>query len=153
MIAPVRHEVRLACTPDHAFTTFVARIDRWWPRSHRRFPDGVLTLEPVVGGRIREVSPEGVAAEIGRVEAVERPHLLTYGWQPGAPVGALTRVRVRFEPDGDHTWVRVTHEPGDSGLGEQWPERAVRFARAWSEVLPALAHHIHTPPEERPHDL
>ena len=73
--------------------------------------------------------------------AFERPHRLVLRWYPGA-IDRPTQVEVRFEADGDHTLVAVTHSAGDSGLGDEWPGRARLFERGWDTVLPAFAAHL-----------
>lgn len=139
MSEPVRHSVEVACPTDHAYRTFTAHIDRWWPRGHRRFDRSEIAMEPEVGGRIVERAADGTEVEWGRVLRWEPPHTLSYTWVPGAPPGATTTVDVAFVEVGDRTRVEVTHSEGDSGLGPKWPQRAEIFTRNWRHVLGAFA--------------
>jgi uncharacterized protein YndB with AHSA1/START domain len=136
MNEPVRKVVRVECGVEHAFDVFTSRIDLWWPRSHRRFEDSVMLLEPAVGGRFAERTPAGEEVRMGEVVRCEPPHAISYTWYPGA-IKDPTTVDVHFLDNGDHTVVEVTHSEGHSGLGDAWPQRARAFAKNWAAVLAA----------------
>ncbi len=136
MNEPVRKALRIECGVEHAFDVFTSRIDLWWPRSHRRFPGSVVLLEPEVGGRFAERTPEGEEVRMGEVIRCEPPFAISYTWYPGA-IKEPTTVDVRFKRDGNHTIVEVTHSEMQSGLGAAWPQRALAFAKNWGVVLPA----------------
>jgi uncharacterized protein YndB with AHSA1/START domain len=131
----LQKSIRVKCSVAHAFDTFTARIDLWWPPSHRRFPSSTLTLDAVVGGRFVEKSADGREAVLGEVVDVERPHRVKYTWAPGSP-DAPTEVEVRFTADGDETVVDVRHTPGRSSV---FSEKVALFEKGWSAVLPAFA--------------
>jgi uncharacterized protein YndB with AHSA1/START domain len=137
MTEPIRREIRVRCSVEHAFAVFTDRLDMWWPAGHRRFPRSRLRLEGREGGRFFERSETGEEAQLGEVVRWEPPHRLAYTWHPGSDVGP-TLVEIEFSPEGDGTLVEVIHSEGDSGLGTRWRERAQRFERAWSTVLPAF---------------
>jgi uncharacterized protein YndB with AHSA1/START domain len=128
--------VRVECGVEHAFDVFTARIDLWWPRSHRRREGSVMLLEPTVGGRFAERAPSGEEVRMGEVIRCEPPHVISYTWYPGA-IEEPTTVDVRFIDKGTYTVVEVTHSEGRSGLGDAWPQRAQVFERNWGLVLPA----------------
>jgi uncharacterized protein YndB with AHSA1/START domain len=146
MSEAIRHSVRVACPPDHAFQTFTAAIDRWWPRSHRGRPDATIAFETGPSPRLIETHPDAAPRELGRVLVWQPGELLSYTWRPGAPDGLHTVVEVRFLPDGDGTRVNVTHRDGDPGLAADWTTRAHRFDASWPVVLEALRAHL-APPE------
>ena len=54
------------------------------------------------------------------------------------PVVKSVRV-VNFMQEPDAVLVTVTHAEGESGLGAEWPTRALRFSGNWDKVLPAFA--------------
>lgn len=140
--APLVRTVRVACGIERAFETFTAGIDLWWPQSHRRFPDSRMVLEAFEGGRFLEVATDGSReALLGNVVRFDPPGRLAYTWYPGALTGP-TLVEVRFNSGEGHTFVEIVHSEGESGLGEEWPRRAERFASAWGEVLPCFAKRI-----------
>jgi uncharacterized protein YndB with AHSA1/START domain len=134
---PVVKSIRVSCSISEAFVTFTQRVDLRWPKSHRRFDESDLILEPCVGGRFFERSTSGEEARLGEVIICDPPSRLSYTWYPGA-ISAPTRVDVVFEPDADETVVHVTHSEGQSALGDQWPRRAKRFDEGWDAVLPLL---------------
>ncbi len=138
MNEPVVKSVRVECPIHDAFVTFTARIDLWWPMAHRRFPDSVVVMEPWTGGGFFEKAQDGQEARLGNVVRCEPPHALAYTWYPGA-IEKPTLVQVSFVQEPGAVLVTVTHAVGESGLGDEWPTRARRFARNWDVVLPAFA--------------
>jgi uncharacterized protein YndB with AHSA1/START domain len=134
---PLRRSVRLRCSLAHAFDTFTARVDLWWPSGHRRHADSRLYLETSAGGRFFERSIDGQEAKLGDVLSCEPPHRISYTWYPGA-IEKPTRVDITFVQDGEETIVDVVHSEGDSALGDAWPKRVELFARAWGHVLAGL---------------
>lgn len=141
----LERSITVRCSPKHAFTVFTQRVDLWWPQSHRRWDGSAMVIEPGVGGRFLERHPSGEEALLGEVLEWAPPDFLAYTWYPGGGTGPTT-VEVRFLARGASTAVEVIHSEGRSGLGDQWPERVKKFAKAWDEVLPALARSI--PPEK-----
>jgi uncharacterized protein YndB with AHSA1/START domain len=130
--------VRVRCSVEHAFDTFTARVDMWWPPGHRKFARSSLTFDVRSGGAFVERADDGSENVLGVVIAVERPHLLRYAWNPGRGTGP-TDVEVRFTAQGDETLVEVTHREGDSGLADLWPARVALFDKGWSAVLAAFS--------------
>lgn len=133
----LERSITVACDVEHAFETFTAKIDLWWPVGHKG-ADTKLSLEPRVGGRFVAKKPDGEEKLFGEVLRWEPPHRLTYTWFPGA-LTKPTEVDVHFVANGDETLVRIVHAEGDAAMGERWPERAVLFERGWDALLPALA--------------
>lgn len=141
MSAALEREVRVRCSVAHAFETFTARIDLWWPPSHRRFARSTLHLEGRVGGVFVERAHDGAETRLGQVLRWEPPDCIAYTWYPGGGAGP-TEVEIRFAADRDGTIVRVRHREGASELGPAWPERVAKFAAAWDDVLPAFRQHL-----------
>ena len=138
MSDPIVKSIRVSGSPEHVFRVFTDKLDLWWPPGHRRFERSCLVLEAREGGRFFERSDGGDEAELGTVLTCEPPSRLVYTWYPGAD-GRPTEISVVFSADADGTLIEVTHSIGESGLGDQWPERSRRFDRAWDHVLPAFA--------------
>lgn len=128
--------IRVRCSLEHAFDTFVERIDLWWPPSHRKFARSRLVLEPSPRGRFVEVADDGAEHVMGVVVDVERPHRLRYAWHPGQGAGP-TEVTVSFAEDGDGVVVDVVHSAGASV--DVWAQRVAIFEKGWGAVLPAFA--------------
>jgi uncharacterized protein YndB with AHSA1/START domain len=81
-VEPLELEFTVDCSPEHAFDTWARRIGTWWPKGHSVSADPELTvvLEPRVGGRIYERTPDGTEHDWGEVLAWEPPHRLSYLW-------------------------------------------------------------------------
>jgi uncharacterized protein YndB with AHSA1/START domain len=147
----VRVTTTVAAAPAAAFRIFTEDIDAWWRRGPRfrpaLRPNGVMMLEPYVGGRFAEVydATGGDAFEIGRVRVWDPPRRLVVGWRARdfAP-DESTEVEVRFEAAGDATRVVLVHR-GFDALAADHPVRhglagpafAAMIGLMWSELLVA----------------
>src|SRR6185369_14084263 len=79
VIEPLRVEVVLDCSVEHAFATWTERFSSWWPRGHSVTGDpAAVTLEPQVGGRIYERTHDGEEIDWGLITAWDPPHRLRY---------------------------------------------------------------------------
>ncbi|QMU59554.1 MAG: hypothetical protein GKR98_16020 [Boseongicola sp.] len=74
MSEPFVMDVQLRCPVEHAFEAFTGMIDLWWPRSHRKFADSVLRLEPKLGGRFLEETANGESMTFGEVLRCDPPN-------------------------------------------------------------------------------
>lgn len=147
MTAPVIHrELDLRCSPATAFAAWTDRIDAWWPPGHRMSgdPDGVVVMEPGVGGRFYERTPDGREVEYGRVLAWDPPGHLQYAFFAGTGAATPTRVTVRFASSATGCRVTVQHGPGDCPP-DRFGQTAPRFHAGWDRVLPAFFAHLHPP--------
>ncbi len=142
---PLEKRIHVRCDLAHAFEVFTARIDLWWPPSHRKLENSEMQIEPFVGGRFYERDASGQEHVMGEVRAWEAPARICYSWRPGSPA-APTEVEVRFwgddTRDNEGTWVHVTHRPGPTGDEEVYGERVALFERAWTHVLASYADRI-----------
>jgi len=59
MIAPVEVVVVLNTDQTSAFTAFVENVNDWWPVESFSIAKGVVSIEPVLGGKITETSADG----------------------------------------------------------------------------------------------
>ena len=111
--APLVKTRTLRCSPDHAFDTFVERIGDWWPREvfsiYGAHEGGTVMVEPQVGGRIIETSPQGEQAVWGTVRLWEPKRRLAVTWFPGRSVDEATDFELVFEPSGDACALTLTH--------------------------------------------
>jgi uncharacterized protein YndB with AHSA1/START domain len=142
MSGVLEKSVRVRCSVEHAFDTFTARVDLWWPPGHRKLASSMLSFDAREGGLFVERGADGSENVLGVVVTVQRPLLLRYAWNPGRGAGP-TDVEVRFtaiDLDGAMgTLVEVIHREGDSGLSDLWPARVALFDKGWSAVLPAFS--------------
>ncbi|MGK9167302.1 SRPBCC family protein [Inquilinus limosus] len=119
MTSSILVSLRVATTPERAFTAFVQDIGLWWrPNPLFQFTPGEpggLHFEPGLGGRFVETHPDGHVFEIGRISVWEPGSRLVFSWrQASFSPGQSTEVDVRFEPVGDQTRVTVEHRGWDS---------------------------------------
>lgn len=145
---PVRKDVRVDCDVRRAFRIFVEDITRWWPAevhsraAHDQYGDGVtvehIVFEQRVGGRLYEVTSEGVEGSWAEVVVFEPPHRLVLAWKPNDRDEPPTEVDVRFEEDGNGTVVHLEHRGWDR-LGERAVEARNGYDHGWSVPLERFA--------------
>ena len=138
MIEPLRTTFDVACSVEHAFTTWTARIDTWWPADHTASgaPDVVVVLETARGGRIYERTPTGVEHEWGEVTVWEPPTRLGYLWHLRRDRADATEVEIRFvDTGGAITRIEIEHR-GWERLGAGGQDWRDRNRAGWDTLLP-----------------
>jgi uncharacterized protein YndB with AHSA1/START domain len=133
---PLRLELTVACSPDHAFDTWARRISSWWPSSHSVSGDPGLTvtIEPRAGGRIFERTPAGAEHDWGEVLAWEPPERLAYRWHLRQEPQDATLVEITFAGHDRSTTVTIVHS-GWERLGARGAEQRERNRGGWGGVL------------------
>ena len=144
MIEPLRLSFDLECSPEHAFATWTAKIDRWWPADHTTSgqADAEVVLEPGVGGRIYERTADGTEHDWGEVTVWDPPRQLGYQWHLRRNRADATDVVIRFAPQGSQTRVDIEHT-GWERLGVDGPDWRNRNRNGWETLLPHFtgSHH------------
>ncbi len=112
---PIRKSVRVDRTAEDAFSLFTEHIDRWWPvevfsrAADDQYGKGVkverVVFEPRAGGRLYEVTSEGVEGVWANVLEYEPPARIVLAWKPNDRPEPPTEVEIRFEPHGAGTLV------------------------------------------------
>lgn len=120
--------IDVSCTAEHAFETWTAHIDTWWPRDHTVSGDRhtEVILQRELGGRIFERTNVGQEHEWGVLTVWEPPTRLANRWYPGRNPEMATDVDIRFVPSGPHSSrVAIQHSGFDSLENEAitWRER------------------------------
>ncbi|MBD5784956.1 SRPBCC domain-containing protein [Cellulosimicrobium terreum] len=134
-LAPIVHELRLACPVEVAFETYTGRIGEWWPP---RFTADARTfsgfsVEPALGGRL-VVSHGATDHEWGRVTLWEPATHLAHTFSFGQPDGRASLVRLDLREHGTGTAIRLEHSgwaPGTERVRARfadWPHILSRFA-------------------------
>jgi uncharacterized protein YndB with AHSA1/START domain len=141
---PVRKRVRVDRSPEEAFRLFTEHIDRWWPvevhsrAAHGQYGDGVkverVVFEPRAGGRLYEVTSEGVEGVWAEVVAYEPPARIVLAWKPNDRPEPPTEVQILFEADGDGTIVKLEHR-GWEKLGARAREAREGYDGGWQLPL------------------
>ena len=100
---PVRKSVRVDRTAEEAFRLFTEHIDRWWPvevfsrAADEQYGDGVkverVVFEPRAGGRLYEVTSEGVEGVWAEVVAYRASRPDRARMEAERPAGASDRGR------------------------------------------------------------
>jgi hypothetical protein len=125
------------CPAAHAFTVWTARISAWWPADHTvgGVPGLEVVLEPGVGGRIFERSPDGVEQDWGEVTVWEPPRRLGYLWHLRRDRADATEVEITFTERDGATLVVIEHRGWDrlGALGPDWREAN---KGGWATLLP-----------------
>jgi hypothetical protein len=137
VIDPIRIEFDVACSAEHAFDTWTARIADWWPSTHSvtGLPDIEVVLEGWPGGRIFERVPGGVEHDWGEVTVWEPPARLGYLWHLRRDRADATDVEIRFLARGASTRVEIEHRGWErlGADGESWRDRN---RGGWDGLLP-----------------
>lgn len=154
MIEPLRFSFEVACLPAHAFDTWTARFGTWWPRGHTVSgdPNAIVMLEPLVGGRIFERTPDGTEIDWGEVTGWDAPHRLAYLWHIRRDRADATDVEISFVPiDNGATRVDIVHRGWDrlGAVGQTWRDTN---ADGWNGLIPhfTIAAHDHQQDKELP---
>lgn len=138
MIEPLVITFDVKAPLQHAFDTWTAKIDSWWPRSHSWTGDADLSvvLEPAEGGRIYEKLPDGAERDWGEVTQWEPPARFAYLWHLMRDRAQATLVDIRFTAvDDDLTRVEIVHT-GWENLGVEGQDWRDANRGGWSGVLP-----------------
>jgi uncharacterized protein YndB with AHSA1/START domain len=136
-LAPLELTFEIACPPDHAFEVWTRRLGAWWPPGHTTSgdPGAVVTLEPHLGGRIFERTPDGRETEWGRITAWEPPNRLGYQWHIGRDASQATDVELRFVDQGDGTTrLQIVHRGWERLGADGEPYRQANTA-GWNSLI------------------
>jgi len=138
MVEPLRNTFELEVPAEHAFRTWTARIDQWWPRTHSWTQDPRLTvvLEPRLGGRLYERTPDGFDHDWGEVTIWEPSDRFGYLWHLKADRSDASDILVTFEPVTDaRTRVTIEHT-GWERLGADGLDWHDTEMGGWLDLLP-----------------
>jgi hypothetical protein len=137
-IDPLRLVLEVGCAPEHAFEVWTARISTWWPADPTVTGAGDLDviLEPRVGGRIYERTPDGTEHDWGWVTVWDPPGRLAYRWHLRRDRADATEVEIRFlSLAAGRTRVEIEHRDWER-MGAEGPTWRDRNAGGWATLLP-----------------
>ena len=132
----VRKSVVVDCSAEHAFETFTARLQDWWPfQTHAPGgePPAEAVFEPQVGGRVYSMTASGQEHEWATVTAWEPPSRVAVDWHVTAGKPS-TELEVRFVPEGDGTRVELEHR-GWEAYGDEAADTRASYNSGWDTVL------------------
>jgi uncharacterized protein YndB with AHSA1/START domain len=137
MTEPLEITFEVGCVSNHAFEVWTTRIATWWPADHSVSgnPDTVV-LEPHLGGRLYERSPDGTEHDWGEITRWEPPQRFAYRWHLGRDPQTATNVEIRFEElSPTITRVVIEHRGWDQ-LGVDAQDWRNRNRLGWETLLP-----------------
>jgi uncharacterized protein YndB with AHSA1/START domain len=138
VIEPLRLSYDLACPCEHAFEVWTTRLSTWWPKGHSASgdPNTLVVLEPRLGGRIFERTPDGVEIDWGEITEWSPPSRLAYLWHITRDRGDATDVEVTFVDLGDgRTRLDIVHS-GWERLGAEGTAWRDTNAFGWNALVP-----------------
>ena len=142
MIDPIRKQVVVHCDAATAFRIFAKETASWWPLEHHSVTAGQhgkpaksVTIEPTVGGRIFETTPDGQEIQWGSVTAYEPGKVLRFYWHIMEPVENATEVEVTFRENGDNRTEVILEHRDWHKLGERGEESRNHYNNGWVRVF------------------
>ena len=138
MIAPLELSYEIDCPVEHAFEVWTTRLSTWWPKGHSTSgdPGTVVTLEPRLGGRIFERTPEGTEIDWGEITAWNPPHRLGYLWHIARDRSDATDVVLTFVDAGSgKTRLDIVHS-GWERLGAEGSSWREANTAGWGALMP-----------------
>jgi hypothetical protein len=140
VIEPLRLSYEIACRPEHAFEVWTTRFTAWWPKGHSASgdPGTTVVLEPRLGGRIFERTPDGTEIDWGEVTLWNPPRRLGYLWHIARDRAEATTVELSFLDGADGTTrLEIVHS-GWEALGPAGAEYREANTGGWGALLPTF---------------
>jgi hypothetical protein len=128
----------IACSAEHAFEVWTTRLSTWWPKGHSASgqSDTLVTLEPRVGGRIFERTPDGTEIDWGEITLWSPPWRLGYLWHIGRNRRHATEVELTFvDLGGDQSRLEIVHRGWDR-VGSEAAAWRNANTDGWNALIP-----------------
>jgi uncharacterized protein YndB with AHSA1/START domain len=138
VIEPLRLSYEIDCPAEHAFDVWTTRISAWWPSGHSASgdPDTRVMLEPRLGGRIFERTPDGTEIDWGEITLWSPPSRLGYQWHIARDRSDATDVELNFvDVGGGRTRLDIVHTGWDR-LGADGPAWRSANTNGWDSLMP-----------------
>ena len=102
LIEPLQIRFVVGCPPARTFQLWTAHTSAWWPTTHTvsAHPDVQVIIEPGVGGRIYERTPQGEEHDRGQVTRWDPPNRIAYLWHLRQDRSDATEVEITFAATG-----------------------------------------------------
>jgi hypothetical protein len=140
VIEPLKLSYRIQCPPEHAFDVWTSRVSAWWPKGHSASgdPDSLVVLEPHLGGRVFERTPDGTEIDWGEITLWSPPHRLGYLWHIRRDRSDATDVELTFVDLGDGTTRLDIVHTGWERLGAEGPTWREANTGGWNAMIPSF---------------
>jgi hypothetical protein len=136
-LAPVVKVVTVPGEPGFVFELFTARLGEWWPLESHSVEGANAAdarVEPGVGGRVYEMSKDGVEHDWARILEWEEPNRLAMDWYPGIPAAQSTHLEITFRQTAEGTEVTLIHD-GWEARGADAKKMWQNYQTGWDLVL------------------
>jgi len=137
VIDPLRITFDVACPPERAFELWTSHTSIWWPTSHTvsARPGVEVVIEPGIGGRIYERTPEGEEHDWGQVTGWDPPSRISYLWHLRQDRADATDVEITFAgAESSGTRISIEHHGWDA-LGARGADQRQLNQRGWAGLL------------------
>ncbi len=140
-----KKEIVLPASSQRAYAYFLESIDNWWPAEYRFSQEGILGIEPLVGGGCFEDVDDGRRLRWGTILELEEGAKIVLAWQI-SPKRLLIKqpeeagiVTIQFLDVEDGTYLKLVHSHFER-YGEGWREylRAMNSSAGWAYCLSKL---------------
>ena len=139
-IEPLVKVITVPGEPGFVFELFTKRMGEWWPLDTHSVggEDAVdARVDPGVGGRVYEVTRDGVEHDWARIREWEPGERLGLDWYPGLPVSQATHVEITFRQTSDGTEMTLVHD-GWEARGADALRVRESYQTGWDLVLERL---------------
>lgn len=137
-IEPIIKERVVPLALDEAFRLFTTRMGEWWPLATHSIGEteaATIRFEPIVGGRITEILPDGTEHPWADVLAWDPPERFVVSWHPTVSPEAASMLEVRFRPVPGGTALHLEHRGWEEFGQRQGQELREGYAPGWDIVL------------------
>jgi len=137
---PIVLTVDLDVAPEEAFRRFTAGFGDWWPvRTHSLSRDATTrcVMDPMPGGRVYEVAPDGSQHDWGAVTSFSPGRSVCFTWHPGREPDSAQWIEVTFAPQAGGCRATLTHG-GWEALGDIAPILRREYVPGWQHVFGEL---------------
>jgi uncharacterized protein YndB with AHSA1/START domain len=140
VIEPLRLSFEIQCPPEHAFEVWTTRVSSWWPKGHSTSgdPGTDVVLEPRLGGRLFERTPDGTEIDWGEITIWSPPLRLGYLWHIRRDRNDATDVELTFVDLGNGTTRLDIVHTGWERLGTEGPSWREANTSGWNGLIPSF---------------
>ncbi len=143
----IEYSIEVRVDRARAFHIWTGHIDLWWPKPGHTRSGGIettISMEPEVGGRLFERTPDGREFQWGEVQIWEPPERIVHTWLMGTDEKHPTIVDVTFTAGGSEATNIVVRQQAGRMAKPAWRLRCGGFKRAWADVIRAYCNAVET---------
>jgi uncharacterized protein YndB with AHSA1/START domain len=138
-IDPIRKTREVPLDPAAAFDLFTIRMGSWWPLDGHSIAQehaSGVRFEPRVGGRVVELTDDGVEHRWADVIAWDPPYRFALAWHPSIDPDAATVLEVHFTAlDSGGTRIELEHRAWEEYGDDDGRRIRENYQSGWDVVL------------------